>query len=81
VKELLKTKINPIEMKVGISALKTLKDGRILIEVGSKEERERISNRITEKCGKDLEAKIQERRNPRLVIYNIPDDITHENAT
>jgi len=68
-------------MKVGISAFKTLKDGRILIEVGSKEERERISNRITEKCGKELEAKIQELRNPRLVIYNIPEDVTLENAT
>jgi len=40
-KELLKTRINSTEMKVGISAFKTLKDGRILIEVGSKEERER----------------------------------------
>jgi len=38
-KELLKTRINPTEMKVGISAFKTLKDGRILFEVGSKEER------------------------------------------
>ena len=59
-KKLPKTKINPIEVKAGISAFKTLKDGRILIEVGSKEERKRISNRITEKCGKELEAKIQE---------------------
>jgi hypothetical protein len=80
-KKLFKTRINPTEMKVGISAFKTLKDGRILIEVDSKEERERISNRITEKCGKELEAKIQERRNPRLVIYNIPEDITLQNAT
>ena len=48
--ELLKTRINPTEMKVGISAFKILKDGRILIEVGRKEERERISNRMTEKC-------------------------------
>ena len=35
-KELLKTRINPTEMEVGISSIKALKDGRILIEVGSK---------------------------------------------
>jgi len=54
--------------------------GTLLIEVGSKEERERISNRITEKCGEELEAKVQERRNPRLVIYNIPEEVTHESG-
>ena len=52
-----------------------------MIAAGSKEERERISKSITEKCGKELEAKVQELRNPRLVIYNIPEDITLENAT
>ena len=72
-KELIKTKINPTGRKVGISTFKALKDGRILIEVGSKEEIERISSSsITEKYGKELEAKVQELRNLRLVIYNIP---------
>jgi hypothetical protein len=52
-----------------------------LIEVGSKEETDRIRTSITEKCGKELEAKAQELRNPRLVIYNIPEDMTIENAT
>jgi hypothetical protein len=38
IRELIKTKINPTEMKVGINTFKALKDGRILIETGSKEE-------------------------------------------
>jgi hypothetical protein len=38
IKELIKAKINPTEMKVGISTFKTLKDGRILIKAVSKEE-------------------------------------------
>jgi len=80
-KEIIKKRINPTEMKVGNSTFKALKDGRILIEVGSKEERERISNRIIEKCGEELEAKVQERRNPRLVVYNIPEVVTLKNAT
>ena len=41
-------------MKVGSSTFRALKDGRILIEVGSKEEIERIRDSITEKCGKGL---------------------------
>jgi len=68
-------------MKVGISTLKALKDGRILIEVGSKEEIEKISTSITENCGKEVEAKVQELRNTRLLINNIPENITIENAT
>jgi len=68
-------------MKVGLRTFKELKDGRILIEAGSKEEIEKISTSFTEKCGKELEAKVQELRNPRLEIYNIPKDITIGNAT
>ena len=79
--ELIKTRINLTEMKVGISKFKAPKDGRILIEVDSNEEIERISSRITEKSGEELEAKVHERRNPRLVIYNIPEEVTLENAT
>jgi len=36
---------------------------------------------LQKKCGKELEVKSQELRNPRLVIYNIPQDITLDNAT
>ena len=68
-------------MKVGISTCKALKDGRIMIEAGSKEERARIRDSITEKCGTELVAKVQELRNPRLVLYNIPEDVTLDNAT
>ena len=52
-----------------------------MIEVGSKEEIGRIRTSIAEKCGKEFEVRAQELRNPRLVIYNIPEDITLDNAT
>ena len=67
-KELIKARINPTEMKVGFSTFKALKDNRILAEVNSNEERERISSRITEKCREELKAKVHERRNPGFVI-------------
>jgi hypothetical protein len=75
----LKTKVNPTEIHVGILALKTLRDGRILIEAGSKKEIEVQGEKIQERCGEDLEVNIQKLRDPRLIMLNIPSDITMEN--
>ena len=79
-KRLLKTKIKPTEINVGISALQTLRDGRIMIETGSKKEIEALGEKIQEACGEELEVNIQKLRNPRLVMLNIPSDITLENV-
>jgi len=38
VKTTLRTNVNPTTMKVGIRSLKSLKDGRVLIEAGTTEE-------------------------------------------
>jgi hypothetical protein len=78
--KLLKAKVNPTEINVGITSLKSLRDGRLIIEVGSKKEIETLGEKIREKCGKELEISIQKLRNPRLVLLNIPTDITLENA-
>jgi hypothetical protein len=78
-KGLLKSKINPTEIKVGVNSLKSLKDGRIIIVTGSKEEAEILTKNIREKCGDKLEAKAQKPRDPRLKIQNIPEEISIEN--
>jgi hypothetical protein len=75
-----KSKVNPTEIKVGITSLKLLRDGRVMVEASSKKDIETLGEKIEEKCGTELEVKIQRRRNPRLVLLNIPDDITIENA-
>jgi len=31
-------------------------------------------------CGEDLEASPPQRKNPRLIIYNVPDEVNIENA-
>jgi len=64
IKRLLKAKINPTEINVGILDLKTLRDGRILIEAGSKKETETLGAKIQESCGEELEIDIQKLRNP-----------------
>jgi len=44
IKSLLKTQVNPTEIKVGITSIKLPRDGRI-IEAGSKNEIEKLGNR------------------------------------
>ena len=76
----LKTKIGPVNMKIGIRTFKSLKNGNVLIEADSKEEIERLHSQIRDKCGNQIETYIQKRRNPRLIIYNGPEAVTPENA-
>ena len=79
IKELLKAKINPTEIKVGINTFKSLKNGKVLIETNSKEEIEVLEKDINVKCRVDLEANIHTLRKPRLIILNIPEDISTTN--
>ncbi|PSN46678.1 hypothetical protein C0J52_06387 [Blattella germanica] len=80
VKKLLKQKISPTEMKIGISTFKTLKDGRILIEASTKEEISLLSADINAKCGEELAVQVPQLRNPRLIIFNTPEDFSVEGA-
>jgi len=74
-KQILKTKINPGEIKVGIRSFKSFRGG-VLIETNSKEEREILGKEIQENCGKELEAQAHSLRKPRLIILNVPEDIS-----
>ena len=80
IKGLLKTKVNPTEIKVGINSFKSLKNGRVLIETNSKEELEALEKDINAKCEGKLEANAHKLRNPRLVIINIPEEISVGNV-
>jgi hypothetical protein len=51
VKNILRRNVNPTIMKVGIRTLKSLKDGRILIETGTTEEINKLSETIKDKWG------------------------------
>ena len=79
-KTLLKTKINPTEMKIGINGLKTLKNGQLLIESECRNAIDKISKQINEVCGGELESYTPKLINPRIIIFNVPDDTTCENV-
>jgi len=61
---LLKSKVDPTQLKVGINALKTLKNGQILIESDNKSDLEEVNKRISEACGEELEGYISTLKNP-----------------
>ena len=79
-KTLVKTKVNPVDMKIGITRFKGLRNGRLLIETQNKLDIDALSKTINELCGEELEALTPRRMNPRLIIYNVPDELYIENA-
>jgi hypothetical protein len=78
IKSILKSEINPTEMKVGVKSLKSLRNGRVLIDVGSLDETQLLSADINVKCGEALEANVPILWKPRLIIRNIPQEMTVE---
>jgi hypothetical protein len=56
-----------------------LTDGRVMIETSSENEIEALGNKIEETCGVEREVNIKKRRNPRLVLLSISEDVTIEN--
>ena len=81
IKSQIKREINPTEIKVGIKAFKTLRDRGILIETGSEEEINALSSAISAKLGDQLEIVKHKLRKPRIIIYNVSEDITTDNVT
>jgi len=57
-KSVLKTKVNPTEIKVGSKSFKSLKDRRVLIEAGSLDEINSLRITLGNKCGEDLEVTV-----------------------
>jgi hypothetical protein len=62
IKNLLRAKIDPVNMKIGIRAFQSLKNGNVLIEVDSKEEIEILDTQSCDKCRDQLETNVQKRK-------------------
>ena len=78
IQQLLKAKVNPGDIKVGVTTLKSLNDS-VLVETKSIEETEALRREIEAKYGEDLEPHIQRLRKPRIKIINVPEDIDTTN--
>ena len=78
IKNVVKTNINPTTLKVCVKTLKSLRDGRFFIEVGTIEETNLLCANISNKCG-ELEITAPKLGKPRLIISSTPQHITVEN--
>jgi hypothetical protein len=74
----LKEKVNPVEIKVGITSLKALRDGRVLTEASSRNEINLLGDKIREECAETLAVNMQTLRKPRMIILNTPTEITRQ---
>ena len=79
VKDMLRTQINPAEIKVGIESVKSLRDGTVHIEAGSVQGPETLTNCIKDKLGDKIETHILRPRKPRLKIIKIQEEIPTDN--
>ena len=68
---------NPTDIKVGIKAIKTIRDRGI--ETGSEENMNKLTTEINTRLGERLEITKHRLRKPRLIIYNVPTEITIQN--
>ena len=80
IKGLLKATINHTKIRVAINTLMTQRNGQVLIETSSREELEAKVKGIKENCGDNLESSVHKLRCSRLVILNIPENITVDNV-
>jgi hypothetical protein len=80
IKTQLKQNINSTDIKVGIKAIRTIREGRIIIETGSEGEMNTLRSEIDSKLGERLEVITHRLRKPRLIIYNVPEEITAQNV-
>ena len=80
IKQQPKMNINPTDIRVDIIADETIRVKEILVEMGSEEEINTLSSEIINKLGKRLEVMQHKLRKPRLIMYNVPNEITTENV-
>jgi hypothetical protein len=60
---------NPTQIKVGNSALKTPKNGQLLIESEKKSELEDVCKKISGVCREELESDMPTLKHPRMIVF------------
>ena len=72
-KQNIEKKVNPCSMGVGVSRVKFVRDGGVAIRYNKNEDGnvEDVFKNITAKLGQAYEVKIPEKRNPRIILFNM----------
>lgn len=75
-KETIVKKLKPADMEVGITHIRDIKDGGILLKCKSKQEIEKVRKEAERVMGKQYQVKIPQQKNPRLKIVDIEEEFT-----
>jgi hypothetical protein len=79
IKTQLKNSINPTEFKVGIKAVKTIRDNSLVLETESEEESNILLTEIRDKLGEKMDIYQNKIRNSRSIICSVPEESTVDN--
>lgn len=80
IKKLIRSKINPEEIKVGINKIRSISNGALLIECRNTTESSLLESELLSKV-KEVSITKPRRLNPTIQIKNVPSDIPDENIS
>ncbi len=79
-KRQIKSKIDIKEIgKIGINNIRKIKNNGLIIECNNKNECNLLNQKLNENNEKLFDSKIPEKKNPRLIIYNLDNEFDSEN--
>lgn len=77
-REIVTQKLNPCAMEVGITQLKEIKDGGIVIKCKTKHEIEKVKNEAERSLGKHFQVSVAGKKNPCVKIVDFEENMTSE---
>lgn len=77
-KEMITQKLNPCNMEVGITQIKDVRDGGILIKCKTKEEIEKLKTEAEKSLGKQFQITVPKKYNPLLKIVDFDENMSKE---
>jgi len=76
----IKDKINPVAMGIGINKVKNISNNSVIIECDSLTDINKICQEINKDSDKTIKASIVSKYDPRVIIFNCPDELDKNNA-
>lgn len=77
-KEFIKENLNPSELKVGISEIRNIQEGGVIIKCNTKQEAEKIKTAATQKLSKNYNIDTPKLKNPAVKILDIDLEMSNE---
>lgn len=78
-KQVIKEKINPVQMGIGVSGVRVARDGGILIRCDDEHSMETCRGGLVKELGDEYEVTLPKRRHPRMKIVGI-NEVNEENG-